>query len=308
MHRELAAAVARLRTSGRFSPVARAFLILPFWFVLSGVAVVASLPITASQAASPGRFLLTIGIAQALATLVAVWGFRRLLDRASLVSLGLLPASLWREALLGALVGSAAILFVVGVLWLLGAVAFSPAPAIVPLTLAGVLVGATLLAFHEELLVRGYILQNLAAGWGFAAAVAISSALFAVLHAFNPNTSAVAFVNLALSGVLFALLYVLTGSLVAPTVAHAAWNLVQGAVFGLPVSGVDYFARAALLNARVKPPDWLSGGAFGPEASVITLATLAAIDGVLLALIRRRWKQDHGGERQRDAAGDEGRT
>jgi uncharacterized protein (DUF983 family) len=90
--------------------------------------------------------------------------------------------------------------------------------------------------------------------------------------------------------------------------AHAAWNVVQGVVFGLPVSGVDYFARAALLNARVKAPHWLSGGAFGPEASVITLATLAAIDGVLLALIRRRWKQDHGGERQRDAAGDGEKT
>ena len=155
MHRELAATVARLRTSARFSPVARAVLILPFWFVLSGIAIVASLPAMAPQAAGPGRFLLVSGIAQALATLVAVWGFRRLLDRASLVSLGLLPASLWREALLGALVGSAAILFVVGVLWLLGAVAFSPAPAIAPLTLAGVLVGAAIALADFLWLARG---------------------------------------------------------------------------------------------------------------------------------------------------------
>jgi hypothetical protein len=62
---------------------------------------------------------------------------------------------------------------------------------------------------------------------------------------------------------------------------HWGWNVAMGAIFGLPVSG---FAFPGILKVELVPDlDWLSGGAFGPEAGVA--GTVAA--GLLGLLV---WK------------------
>jgi hypothetical protein len=80
------------------------------------------------------------------------------------------------------------------------------------------------------------------------------------------------------AGLLLGAAYKYSGTLWLPIGIHWAWNFTQGNIFGFEVSGKDL--GASLLKSTVSGPDWLTGGAFGAEASVIP---------VLLGLILSAW-------------------
>lgn len=147
---------------------------------------------------------------------------------------------------------------------------------------------------YEEWVSRGLVLRSLAegltGGLGFgrraalAAAVVLSSTLFSLLHLTNPNIGAAGLGGIFLIGVLLGVAYVTTGRLAVPIGFHLAWNLVQGVVFGLPVSG-DLEPTRALSVAQVGPPLW-TGGAFGPEAGLVAMAV--TLLGIAALLLRRQ--------------------
>jgi len=120
-------------------------------------------------------------------------------------------------------------------------------------------------AVHEELLFRGYAYQKLRT-WSRPGAIAITSALFAALHAGNWGVTPVAMINLLLAGVLLALAYERTRRLWLPIGIHLGWNVVSGPILGYDVSG--YVAGTTVLTARVAGPAWITGGAFGIEGSL----------------------------------------
>ncbi len=124
-------------------------------------------------------------------------------------------------------------------------------------------------ALHEELAFRGYIYQKLRT-WNRGGAIAITSCLFAALHGGNWGITPIALANLLLAGVLLALAYERTGHLWLPIGVHLGWNLVSGPILGYDVSG--YVAGTTVLTARAAGPPWMTGGAFGIEGSVCTLA------------------------------------
>ena len=93
-------------------------------------------------------------------------------------------------------------------------------------------------SFSEELLVRGYILQNLKVSMTENIALLLSAMIFSLLHFANPNLSSIAFVNLFLAGVVLGLCYLLTKNLWLPFALHFSWNFFQGSVFGFNVSGI----------------------------------------------------------------------
>lgn len=138
--------------------------------------------------------------------------------------------------------------------------------------------GTALLTFlvvgiNEELITRGYILQNLAEDWGMPVAVAVSSILFGLVHLSNPHADVASSINLMVCGVFFAIGYLVTGSLWLPIALHFSWNFYEGAVFGFPVSGVPY--GPSMLETAVQGPELITGGAFGPEGGLMGLgATL----------------------------------
>jgi membrane protease YdiL (CAAX protease family) len=123
-----------------------------------------------------------------------------------------------------------------------------------------------LVSLNEELSFRGYILRNLILKLKPWLAVVLTSALFAALHAFNPNMTLLGYFNLHLAGALFALSVLRWGSLWYAIAFHFAWNLYQSVVLTLPVSGVRI---SGLLGVPTTGPAWLTGGAFGPEGSIV---------------------------------------
>ena len=123
----------------------------------------------------------------------------------------------------------------------------------------------------EETLIRGFLFRMLQMVGGTWIAVLISSAFFGAAHAFNPGATVTSSVAIALeAGVLLAAAYVLTGRLWFPIGLHVGWNFSEGSLYGLSVSG--FTTKSALTQGTLKGPTILTGGAFGPEASIVAVA------------------------------------
>jgi len=141
-------------------------------------------------------------------------------------------------------------------------------------------------AVIEELLFRGVIFRIIEASLGTWIALAISAALFGLVHLGNPNASWVAAAAISLeAGIMLAAAYVLTRRLWLPIGIHAAWNFTQGGIFSVAVSGGK---TDGLLVATLSGPNWLSGGEFGAEASVVAMLLCTALGVWLLVLAARR--------------------
>lgn len=259
--------------------------------LLAGFAVV---PLRGGDVASGGA----VG---AVASGVAVTGgvllVARVVDRRRLADLGLRAERGWLADLLAGLglgVALQTLVAVVGVLagWfrLVDTAVGSPA------AVAGALALYLAVGFYEELLLRGYVLTNAAEALSghlgergaAAGAVLLSAAVFGVAHWGNPSASALSTLGVTLAGVFLGLGYVLTGRLSLPVGVHVTWNVTQGVVYGLPVSGTS--AGAHLLDLDPVGPTLVTGGAFGPEAGLLGVAALVV--GTVATVAWDRWTGD----------------
>ncbi|MDP1632068.1 MAG: type II CAAX endopeptidase family protein [Caulobacter sp.] len=130
----------------------------------------------------------------------------------------------------------------------------------------------------EEVLVRGIVLRLAWRAFGPWPAFVISALLFGVGHIGNPGATLFTTACVAIeAGVALAAFYALTGRLWLSIGFHAAWNFTQGYLYGAAVSGSDFGGSIARSTPRAGFPDWLTGGAFGPEASLPALTICSAI-------------------------------
>ncbi len=142
-------------------------------------------------------------------------------------------------------------------------------------------------AVFEELLSKGYLFQTLLEGVGVYPTVFLTSVAFSLLHIDNPHITLLGIINLGVAGVLFAVAYLRTRALWLPIGLHFAWNFFQYS-YGLPISGITF--SDALLKVELTGPDYLTGGAFGPEGSLITTLIFAIATSFLI--LSKRIKPD----------------
>jgi membrane protease YdiL (CAAX protease family) len=142
-------------------------------------------------------------------------------------------------------------------------------------------------AVTEELWMRALLLRLLWRAFGPVPAFAVAAVAFGALHLVNPGATALAGVTVAVAGLMFCALYALTGRLWVPIGLHLAWNFAQGYLFGTAVSGKDLGGSIAVSTAHAGAPAWLTGGAFGPEASVAALLLVSAVTAGAWLLGRR---------------------
>lgn len=176
-----------------------------------------------------------------------------------------------RPLMLGALAGALAIGAPIAALVALGDLTFTPAPhgAVLRSLLLSVAVLAPA-AMTEELLFRGYPFAVLRERWGWPVTVGVTSVTFGLLHLMNPGVSPLAIANVMSAGVFLAGIRLLTNSLAAAWAAHFAWNWTMSAGFHTAVSGLPFDTPGYQLVDS--GPDWLSGGAWGPEGGVVAAA------------------------------------
>ena len=269
----------------------RAILFMPIWLVImglvQGIGVVLVMVVSGVDMANPDSAealfgemsfdsptMLILTVFSLLGSFLALWVATKFIDRKPLMSIGLSVKDKTNEMLIGLAFALAFIGGLFVILWLIGAinvtgyVGFKPGVFIVSMMLF-------MAAFDEELIFRGYILNNMMDAtsnrW---IALAGSSVLFALLHAGNPSiwSTWVPMTELFAAGFILGISYTFTKNLWFPTFFHFGWNFFQG-LFGFEISGlnVDSWKMISHENSG-NVPDIVSGGSFGIEGSVITLS------------------------------------
>jgi membrane protease YdiL (CAAX protease family) len=221
--------------------------------------------------------------------LLLVTGICTRLRREPLSSAGLNLNAKWlHEALVGIAFGAVLMLAVAALIYLAGGVRFELDPKRGIAALAYGVWFFTWGAVLEELLFRGFVFQRLVNGIGAPIALLVMAALFAIAHLDNPgmqgSTLVWATIDTGLGAILLGLAYLRTASLALPIGIHFGWNWVQGSLLGFDVSG---FTQSGWLAPHLLAgPQWLNGGAFGPEASVFSVVV-----DVTAILLFWRWKR-----------------
>jgi len=136
----------------------------------------------------------------------------------------------------------------------------------------------------EELLLRGYVLNNLMVSFNKYTALVISSALFAFMHIANPNLDMLGFAGLFFAGLFLGYAYIITQNLWLPIALHFSWNFFQS-FFGFNVSGNDFYSF--VITTFQKENIW-NGGDFGFEGSLISLIFQPLMIVSLYFIFRKR--------------------
>ena len=220
--------------------------------------------------ASP--MMLAMSLLQITASFAAIWFMMTVFNKEPLTNIGLSIKDRGQEMLVGL---GAALLFIGGIfliLWILGAITVTGVVGLKP----EVMIVSLMLfvaAFDEEIVFRGYVLNNLMDSMNRWWALGISSAVFALMHAGNPNvwSTFVPMSELFAAGFILGISYTFTKNLWFPTFFHFGWNFFQG-LFGFEISGLNVDSWKVLAHENSgQVPDIISGGSFGIEGSVISL-------------------------------------
>jgi uncharacterized protein len=155
---------------------------------------------------------------------------------------------------------------------------------------AAVLIGIA--AILEELVYRCLLFGVLERTLGTWVALAAQSVFFAVMHIHNVERGGAAdvatmLVSVTMLGLLWAGVFILTRNLWVVAANHAAWNFTI-LLSGVPLSGIEDWRALAPIEARYAGPDWLTGGIFGPESSLLVIALLTIAVVLLLRTALRQ--------------------
>ena len=136
-----------------------------------------------------------------------------------------------------------------------------------------------MVAVFEEIIFRGVLFRLIDDRWNTFVALLVSAVLFGVMHLPNPGATLWSTAAIAIeAGLLLGAAYKFKGTLWLPIAIHWAWNYTQGNILGFAVSGEPI--QEKLFSPIITGPDWITGGAFGAEASVP-----AVVVGLLLTVI-----------------------
>ena len=229
-------------------------------------------------------FLEYFGMAAAMT--ISIFAARKLIDKRSIVSLGLN----WDESSLRDIVSGVGIaaLMMAGIFFVevqLGWIRYTGTNQVILNTVSIFIwfLIFLLVAWAEELYNRGYLLQNLVDGINLPVAIMLSSTLFSLSHLNNPSASYMSVAGIMVAGLFFTFSYVWTQRLWLAMGLHFGWNFFEGPVFGFPVSGIN---TDALVEQTPVGPEIITGGEFGPEAGLILYPALV-LGGLLMYLYTR---------------------
>lgn len=215
------------------------------------------------------------------------WAFVRTYQRRAVPEL----APRFRWTLLAAVAGSLSIgvsilvLYAFGQYQLVGFRGFAQAPDV----LGQIAIAAVL----EEVAFRGLLLQILERRIGTVAALAASAAIFGGVHLANHGAQWITLLSVTLAGLIWSGVFLLSRNLWVAAAHHCCWNVTIFAI-GLPLSGAEAWRVKAPFETIASGSELWTGGAFGPEDSLLNLVVSAALCWGLWRLARRLSARDCG--------------
>ena len=222
-----------------------------------------------------------------LAAVAGYWAYVHWHEKREVTELRLRPIHL----LLGGASGALLVALPIALLFALGAyelVLFRGASSALLGVAALIAIAATL----EELVYRCLLFRILERGLGTKLALAAQAVVFALQHLENveqrgTRDAVTMLVSVTLIGLLWAVLFVLTRNLWVVSANHAAWNFTI-LLSGVPLSGIEDWRSLAPFQSRYAGPDWLTGGMFGPESSLLVIMSTTVAVVLLLRAAQRR--------------------
>ncbi len=155
--------------------------------------------------------------------------------------------------------------------------------------------GFLVVAVFEEVLFRAIIFRILESSIGSWNALAVSSLAFGLMHFGNPNAGLLSALAIAIeAGLMLGAAYMLTRRLWLCVALHFGWNFAQGGIFSVAVSGHQ---QKGLFEAQMAGAEWLTGGRFGAEGSLVALVVCTLFGVAMLArtvstdrIVRPSWR------------------
>lgn len=213
-----------------------------------------------------------------------VYLFTRFIDKKSFDALGLKFSNLFPNSITGLLLSIFMVSTGALIIFLLNGIEWIDISG----NLNSVFFGGLLMlmvALAEEVVFRGYVLPNLSRSVNRWVALLISSMLFTIVHAGNPEIPLTALINTFLGGLLLGVTFFYSGTLWLPVLFHFGWNFMQGPVFGFTVSGLEFESVFILATRGEK---LVSGGNYGFEASLVSTILLIMIIAFVTILTVKR--------------------
>ena len=216
----------------------------------------------------------------------------KLIEKRKMTTLGFVKKNMFKEYGKGCLAGF--VMFSVAVL--ICVVTGSLKLQISPTFSAGLFVlfvlGFMIQGMAEEVMCRGYLMVSIARRSSVIVAIICNAVVFAVLHLSNSGVGILAVVNLFLFGVFASLYFIRTGNIWGVAALHSIWNLVQGNVYGIRVSGMSLSCSVLEADSLESGTLW-NGGAFGLEGGLaVTIVLLAGCALLLFARKRKKTKKE----------------
>lgn len=210
----------------------------------------------------------------------------KVIEKRSLSSIGFNKNNWLKKYSLGFLIGLVMMSIIVLILLLFGYITVEKNP-IQPVGVSAIssvlviLFGWIIQGATEEIVTRGWLLNVLSTKYNIGVGLLISSTLFGLMHLTNPNVNYIAVINIILVGLFYGLYVIKTNDLWSVCGMHSAWNFAQGNIFGFEVSGLDV-SVGSLIDLNLVGNNVITGGAFGPEAGIISTFILLVSIGILL--------------------------
>lgn len=210
----------------------------------------------------------------------------KVIEKRSLSSIGFNKNNWLKKYSLGFLIGLVMMSIIVLILLLFGYITVEKNP-IQPVGVSAIssvlviLFGWIIQGATEEIVTRGWLLNVLSSKYNIGVGLLISSTLFGLMHLTNPNVNYIAVINIIFVGLFYGLYVIKTNDLWSVCGMHSAWNFAQGNIFGFEVSGLD-ISVGTLIDLNLVENDFITGGVFGPEASIV--ATFVLLLSIIILL------------------------
>ncbi len=265
--------IGRLRSGWRFG-----IFVVAFVFAVLFVGGIGAGLLTLLTPDAAGVGFVTGGILILIPALLVGWLCGKYLEGVPFRALGAWFTKRWFvHLLLGILAGAATLGLAVLITIIFGGLRFELNPAdsrlIFQALLSSLLIFAVGAAW-EEAVFRGYILQTFnrsGLGW---IGIALTSLFFGAIHLHNPNATAISTTDTAVAGVWFGIAYLKTRDLWFVWGMHLIWNWMQGAIFGIEVSGITTLVSEPFLREIDSGPAWLTGESYGIEGGIASTFAL----------------------------------